>query len=132
MDSAEVSVIVARVDHVHEEVKKLSASYEKVSEALLILARLESAHNTIIDRLRDAGDKFKDHETRLKDIEANMPGLKELRKWVMLGILSGVGMMFAALFKLVILDPSVEYSKQQDMISTAVERALNAQEKRDK
>jgi hypothetical protein len=42
------------------------------------------------------------HEERVAAIEAVMPGLKETRGWVILGILAGLGMIGAGVLKLVV------------------------------
>lgn len=46
-------------------------------------------------------------DRRMNDVEVEMPGLKELRRWVIGGILAALAMMGGAIFKLAISDQSV-------------------------
>lgn len=41
-----------------------------------------------------------DHEQRLREVEEKMPLLVETRRWVVMGVLSGLSMMGAGLIKL--------------------------------
>lgn len=105
LTASDAAVINVRLEAMQRELAALSGTTKSVADSLVILVRLEESHKTVLDRLRNGSETMQNHETRLQDIERDMPGLKELRRWVIGGILAGVGMMGVALAKLVLIDP---------------------------
>ena len=84
MESTEAKVIAVHLSHMSGSIERLSKAVEDMGEKL--------------ER------RMGDHETRLQSIERDMPGLKELRRYVIAGVVAGVGMIGAALMKLVVYD----------------------------
>jgi hypothetical protein len=70
-----------------------------ISEAL---ARIEERQLGISTRLAESARVQLDLEKRLTGIEVEMPGLREMRKWVVAGILGGLGMMGVSLAQMVL------------------------------
>ncbi len=104
--------------HVKDTVTNMDQKLDKIVDALSSLVRIEERQQATGDRLAMGAQTFQDHESRLRkveldipdnldkrlsSIEVDMPGLKELRKWVILGVLGGLGMMGTALVKLVLI-----------------------------
>lgn len=104
MSSAEARLLEAKVQHVAEQVTRSNVALEDVSRKLEPLPALVTSMEWIRQDLARGTATMVDHDARLKRIEQDMPGLKELRRWVIAGVLAGVGMLGAALLKLVILD----------------------------
>jgi hypothetical protein len=78
-------------------------SIESISASLQTLTKLEQGHANILDRLSVNSRDTHAHELRIREIELSMPGLKEMRRWVVTGVLSGIGMMALAMVKLVLI-----------------------------
>lgn len=131
----QVLVLHSKLENVQEELKRMGASIHAISESLQILARLEQGHSGILERLRDGAARFKEQDARISVIEQTMPGLKELRVWVIGGVLGGASMLGVALLKLVLVDPQSQATSQQVVISAtvqqAVDRALSKQQDED-
>lgn len=131
----QVLVLHSKLENVQEELKRMGAAMSQISESLQILARLEQGHSGILERLRDGAARFKEQDARISAIEQTMPGLKELRVWVIGGVLGGASMLGVALLKLVLVDPQSQATSQQVVISAtvqqAVDRALSKQQDED-
>lgn len=145
----QVLVLHSKLENVQEELKRMGAAMAQISESLQILARLEQGHSGILERLRDGATRFKEQDTRISNMEHDapgfkqaigrvdaqgdrisaienvLPGLKELRVWVIGGVLGGAGMLGVALMKLVLVDPQTQANNQQAVISSIVQQAVN-------
>lgn len=104
LTSAEARIIGATLAHLASETKRNADAVVSINENLHVLTRLEQAQGHILDRLRDGATQMNDHERRLRELEQPMPGLLELRRWVVGGVIASVSMMGLALAKLVIVD----------------------------
>lgn len=89
-----------------------TAALDKISEAINRFSLLEERHLETRGALERAfqaiekQEKWQDEtDKRLTAIEIAMPQLKETRKWVVMGILAGVSMIGAGLFKLLMSTP---------------------------
>lgn len=113
-----LAAVEQRHAHVEGAVSNMDQKLDKIVDALSSLVRIEERQQATGDRLALGAQTFQDHEARIRkveldmpnnldhrlsSIETNMPGLKELRKWVIMGVLGGLGMMGAALVKLVLV-----------------------------
>ena len=65
-------------------------------------------------------------QERSERMEREMPGLIEMRKWIVTGVVAGLAMILGALFKLAIVDPGLQQEKMTSAITTAVAEALKA------
>jgi hypothetical protein len=68
-------------------------------------------------------EEMGDLQSRLDDIEVEMPGLKELRKWVIAGIIGALGMLGAALITLVVPARQQDHTALITAITTAIKAA---------
>lgn len=113
-----LAVVEQENAHVKGVVNNMDQKLDKLIDAMSSLVRIEERQQATGDRLAIGAQTFQDHESRLRKVEQEMPenldkrlsaievampGLKESRTWVVLGILSGLGMMGAALAKLVLV-----------------------------
>ena len=103
MTSIEARLIESSLSQMRAELTRQGDTLVGINESLRTLTRVEEAQVHIKDRLSEGSKKLTDHEQRLVAIEQQMPGLKEMRRWVIGGILAGVGMIGTALVKLVLL-----------------------------
>jgi hypothetical protein len=103
ISSLEARLLSNGLAHIQEEFKRQGATLSGINQSLQVLARVEQSQVHISERLKEGSTKLSDHEIRLAKIESRMPGLAEMRRWVVGGILSGVAMIGVALVKLVII-----------------------------
>lgn len=97
---------------------RMERKIDEVVNALQALIRIEERQVSINVRMQDYTIVSQDHERRLRTlenespeemgkrlgaIEQAMPGLIEMRKWVVMGVLSGIGLIGLGVVKLVIL-----------------------------
>lgn len=95
----------------------LKESQQAISNSLERLVRLEELHIETRDALTRAFAAIDKHgeslhsirlaipvnlEPRLRDLESNMPGLLEMRRWVVAGVMSVIGLMGCGVIGLVI------------------------------
>lgn len=105
LKSTEARLLGREMRHMREHMEQFAQSQREISASLVVLARLETNHAAILSRQSELTKSAEGHEDRLREVELNMPGLKELRKWVIGGVIAGVGMLGASLIKLVLVDP---------------------------
>jgi len=104
MNSTEARVIDAKLEHMSKDLARMSGAVDGVNAGMQTLGRVEQAQQHMLDMLKDGATRMGDHEARIQTIEREMPGLRELRRYVIAGVLAGVGMIGVALVKLVIVD----------------------------
>lgn len=90
-----------------ETLLRLIVLEERYMETRGAIDRAFKTIDTVNDKSSKAiqivADKTENQEERLRVIENDMPQLLETRKWVVGGIITGVGMMLVALLKLVFI-----------------------------
>lgn len=113
-----------RIQQLEREVQGARAANERVekkidsiADALRILVRIEErqvAANTRLAALEDGQQETQQRlrqlevampeniDKRLVSIETKLPGLVEARRWVVMGVLSGIGMIGLAVVHLVL------------------------------
>ena len=111
-ETERLNLLEQRVGHVDATILRVDGKLDDISQALQTLVRIEErqiltgqrlgelAHlgTKNEERLRKVEDDIpKNLDERLGKIETSMPGLKEMRSWVIMGVLGGLGMMGAAL-----------------------------------
>lgn len=112
-----IAAVEQRHAHVEGVVTNMDAKIDKIIDAMTTLVRIEERQQSTGERLALGAQTFQDHEARIRKVELEVPGgldkrlsaievempaLKEGRKWIVMGVLGGLGMMGAALFKLVL------------------------------
>lgn len=88
---------------VDQQGRKLDSKLDSISQSISLLVRIDERQIAIAERLQLGAATMQKHEDRLTTVEMAMPGLKELRSYVVTGIVAGVGMIAAAVLKLVLL-----------------------------
>jgi len=106
MTSAEARILDLGLEHLRQDVGRLATTMQDVSTSLKALPSIQLGQQQIQTEMLRGHGIMQDHEMRIQVVERDMPGLKELRRWVVAGVLAGVGMMGAALIKLVVIDPT--------------------------
>ncbi len=104
LTSSEARIISTQLGHLVVETKRNADAVAAIGESLHVLTRLEASQTNVVEKLKEGSIRMSDHETRLQRIEQDLPGLRELRRWVIAGVLAGAGMVGAALVKLVVFD----------------------------
>lgn len=112
---------LARVEQEQAEMREviisLRESQQSISNSLERLVRLEERHIETREALGRAFSSIEKHaetlhdikmqipmnlEPRLRSLETQMPGLTELRRWVVAGVMSVVGLIGCGIIGLVI------------------------------
>ena len=102
-----IDVVTSRVDsltkdlsRVEKTVDGMDAKIDGLGLSLLLLARLEERQQGISAALAINAATMITTDRRIALIENKLPGLVEMRTWVISGLLAGVGMIALALVKL--------------------------------
>ncbi len=93
-------VLNAKLESVEDRLDSLDTSMKTVAESLVTLVRLEERHGATANEVARIGGQIIDHHKRIENIEREIPPLKEVRKWVVMGLLGisamvGVGALNA-------------------------------------
>ncbi len=121
-------VTAVEVEHLKNSVKRvefnvqgLHGKIDTLSESMAAMVRMEERQATINERLIDGArtmnqitarvavlerDVPDDLPARLAAIETQMPGLMELRTYVVRGVMAGIGLMAFAVLALVFKVPT--------------------------
>lgn len=116
MDSVEAHLMasaMAGLKSDFSEVKLTLVGMQKAMEALVRMDEQQNNQRAAISRAFDELNKERDRreqiEKRIHLLEVDAPSYKELRQWVIGGVLTGIiallGSMFAIVFKIMISDP---------------------------
>ena len=89
-------------DAVDQQGRKLDNKLDSIGQSISLLVRIDERQVAIAERLQLGAATMQKHEERIATIEAAMPGLKEMRTYVVAGVVAGAGMIGAALLKLVV------------------------------
>ena len=124
MVSAPPEVLETKLDALSDDVREIRNRLDTVGEALVTLTRLEERHEQTSAALSRTFATLESQHAKIDALEREIPALVETRKWVVSGVVAGVGMVLAALVKTVVVDPAA----LQAEIARAVQRGtLDAQ-----
>ena len=109
MTTAEVDVLAHRVTTVEAAVNEIKDAVATIASAVQAIAALEAHHSETRNGLERAFNaianvekEVKEFDKRLRDIEVAMPGLKEVRTWVICGVLATVAIVGGAMAAMVV------------------------------
>lgn len=112
MSSIEGRLLAGSMSELKSDVGEMRASLSAMQRAMEALVRIDEQQITIRSSLGRAFDEVKEErnrrellDARVQKLEVDSPSYKELRRWVIGGVLAGMAMMGAALFKSVVIDP---------------------------
>lgn len=113
-----INLIAHKVNRLSTDMQGVMLNVSKMADSMTVLVRIEERQLNINSRIDELVKLSADKEVRLRaleivvpdkvdvrlnDIERSLPSLVETRKWVIMGVLAGVGMIGAALLKLVFI-----------------------------
>lgn len=105
MNSAEAQILAERTQHMQADIGRAVETMQDIQRKLELLPAMSASVEHLRADLVRSTTAARDHEKRIQQIEQQLPGLAELRRWVIGGVLASVGMMGTALVKLVLVDP---------------------------
>jgi hypothetical protein len=112
MTSTEARLLAAGIMELKSDVGDMRLSLQGMQRAMEALVRIDeqqinmrSSIGRAFDEVREERQKREALDSRLHLLEVDAPSYKELRRWVVGGVLTGVAMLAAALLKVVVLDP---------------------------
>jgi len=94
-------VLGIRVTSLERVVKEVADSVKSIDQSLKTLARLEVKHEETRSSVIRAFQEINDHETRLRDIEAEMPTVKLVRNWIIAGVVGMLGLAGLAIWAVI-------------------------------
>lgn len=101
----EVAVLTVKLDAVKEEVLGIKRSVDNLSAAMSMLVRLEESQRDVRNALDRAFTEIKVEREKVASLQAEMPGYRALRRWVIGSVAAGLGMLGIALFNVLIIQP---------------------------
>lgn len=101
-ESHAAAILDVRVTNLEKVVERVSTAVESIDESLKTLTRLDIRHEETAKGVERAFEVVRDHETRVRLIEAEMPTLKLVRRWALSGMATFAGALCLAVFALVL------------------------------
>lgn len=89
-------VLEHRVGVLEEAVREISESVKSIDKSLALLAASKELHEQTRGNLMDI-------ENRVRAIELRLPVLEVMRNWVIAGVTGGLGLMLAAVGRLILV-----------------------------
>ena len=99
MTEADHEVRLRMLEGNHDE---LQEAVKSIRDSLQSLVRLEERHIETKQSINRAFVELKSVDDRVKDIEIEIPALKEVRGWIITGVLGVMGLVGIALLTLVV------------------------------
>ena len=101
-ESERIALLEHRANRSEDVVDRVEVKLDRIVTTLDSLVRIEERQIVINTRLNEGTVAMALQSERISRLEVAMPGLKELRAWVITGVLSGIGMMGASLIHLIL------------------------------
>ncbi len=116
MSNDRLVILEQRMDHLGGTVMRVDDKLDSIASTLQSLVRIEERQIATNEKLSEGTKVMQDHDTRLRKlevevpenldkrlvgIETKIPSLVESRKWVVMGILAGIGMIGVAVVHMV-------------------------------
>ncbi len=112
MTSTEARLLAGTLSELKTDVGEMRSSLLGMQRAMEALVRIDEQQITIrgaigraFDEIKEERSKREDLDARVQKLEVDAPSYKELRRWVIGGVLAGMGMLAAALLKIIVIDP---------------------------
>ncbi len=112
MTSTEARLLAGTLSELKSDMGEMRASLSGMQRAMEALVRIDEQQITIRGAIGRAFDEIKEErnkrdglDARVQKLEVDAPSYKELRRWVIGGVLAGMGMLAAALLKIIVIDP---------------------------
>ncbi|OFZ67394.1 MAG: hypothetical protein A2V79_09285 [Betaproteobacteria bacterium RBG_16_56_24] len=101
-ESHAAAILDVRVTNLERVVERVSVAVESIDESLKTLTKLDVQHTEIAKAVERAFEVSRDHETRIRAIESEMPTLKLVRRWALSGMATFAGALCLAIIALVL------------------------------
>jgi len=118
-------VLQAYLTNVQSDVSEIKGTLAKLTDAVTGIERLETRQIALVAEIEIARNNQSNFESRIAVIEHDMPGLRELRKWVVGGMVTGIGMMLIAVASLVLYPRQYVVLTQQSQAKPAATATHN-------
>lgn len=112
MTTVEARLMAATLSALQGDMSEMRTSMAGMRSALEALVRMDEQQSNMraaigraFDEVKAEREKREALEGRVRIMEVDAPSYKELRRWVIGGVLTGILMMAGALFKVVVSDP---------------------------
>jgi len=123
MSSVEARLLTSAIAEVKADIGEMRTSLHGMQRAMEALVRIDEQQINIRSSIGRSFDEIKDErikreaeiaderksrmalDERVQRLEIDAPSFKELRRWVIGGVLAGMGMLAAALLKVIVFDP---------------------------
>ena len=83
--------------------QRFDTKLDSIGQSISLLVRIDERQVAIAERLQLGAVTMQKHEERLTKVEVEMPGLRELRRYLIGGVVAGAGMIGVAVLKLVLM-----------------------------
>ncbi len=88
-------VLAIKLDAQNSDIVEIKGTLKSVATTLAAVGRIEDRQITLMDKMSDADKRHEKMDERLTVVERDMPGLRELRKWVVVGLVGSIGISSA-------------------------------------
>lgn len=105
MSEPSIELLAERIEQVRTDIRSLARSLNEVSVALKAVPLMQRDVQAMQERQDDLEKQLAKLESSVNSILLELPGLKEVRRWVVVGVIAVLSVVGGAVLKTVILDP---------------------------
>lgn len=99
IQSHEARLLASMLESHGRQLSRIDDTLQQVTKILENLGRLEERFVAMNEKQDMDREEVSDHESRLKVLEVEMPALREVRAWVITGVLATVAIVGASMLK---------------------------------
>ncbi len=117
--AVDLAVLSNTVEHVKDDITDIKTVLGTMSTNLQGITRIEERQIGVVSAIERSETTHEDHDKRLSSIEKELPGLREMRSWVIKGVSVGVTALVLGISSLVgtvVYDRVVQKAPQQVVI----------------
>lgn len=112
MSSTEARLLAQSMTDVKNDLGEMRSTLSAMQRAMEALVRIDEQQNSLrqaigraFEEIREERIKREGVDKRVAQLEIDAPGYKELRRWVIGGVLTGIGLLGAALITMIVITP---------------------------
>jgi hypothetical protein len=114
---ATLSTLATQLSYVQHNQEVQAKALVKISDSLQHMPVVQMQLGQVLEAMADGRNRMDELDRRLQHVERVMPGLVEVRKWIITGLLAGVALMCTAMLQAVVWGPA----QQQELVKQVLQ-----------
>jgi len=99
---ASLAVLDARAQDTHTRLNSVDGTIKYLAESVSNIVRLDERLTQLTKRFDEGHENDQGRDDRLRTIEAALPGLKEMRRWIIVGVMGVLSLVGATVWNTIV------------------------------